>query len=142
MLMKRYLYLTVLRYTTPNGTTVDHRGVPPDLPFDDGRPSPDLFQAQWALRRSGTVEKYVDAHWGPTLKSLADVDGFDASRYEGFDPFSAGLRTTLTKDQIREEVRRSARRRLEDEGKVWTTDLQTDRVLQKGLVVILDRLNR
>jgi carboxyl-terminal processing protease len=142
MLMKRYLYLTVLRYTTPNGTTVDHRGVPPDLPFDDGRPSPDLFQAEWTLRGTGAVEKYLDAHWGPALKALADVDGFDTSRYPEFDAFSAGLRTTLTKDQVREEVRRAARRRMEDEGKVWTTDLQTDRVLQKGLVVLLDRLGR
>jgi hypothetical protein len=43
---------------------------------------------------------------------------------------------------VRGEIRRSARRRLEDEGKVWVTDLQTDRVLQRGLVEILDRLGR
>jgi len=142
MLMKRYLYLTVMRYTSPNGTAVDHVGVPPDLAFDDGRPSAERFAAEWALRRSGAIERYRDAHWDGTLRSLADADGFEISRYEGFDAFYAGLETTLTKDQVREEVRRSARRRMEDEGKVWMTDLQTDRVLQRGLVEIIDRLAR
>jgi carboxyl-terminal processing protease len=142
MLMKRYLYLTVMRYTSPNGTAVDHVGVPPDLAFDDGRPSAERFAAEWALRRSGAVERYRDAHWDGTLRRLADADGFEISRYDGFDAFYAGLETTLTKDQVREEVRRSARRRMEDEGKVWMTDLQTDRVLQRGLVEVVDRLAR
>src|SRR6185436_15353816 len=74
MLMKRYLYLTVLRYTTPNGTTVDHKGVPPDLAFDDGRPSADTFAAEWALRRTGAVDQYRDAHWNAGLRRLADND--------------------------------------------------------------------
>jgi carboxyl-terminal processing protease len=142
MLMKRYLYLTVLRYTTPNGTTVDHQGVPPDLPFDDGRPSADLFQAEWTLRGTGAIQKYCDEHWGPSLKQLAIEDRFETSKYEDFDAFYGGLKTTLTRDQVREEIRRSVRRRMEDEGKVWATDLQTDRVLQRGLVELLDRLGR
>jgi len=142
MLMKRYLYLTVMRYTTPNGNVVDHKGVSPDLPFDDGRPAPDTFFAEWTLRGTGAVQKYRDDHWGATLKELADVDRFETSRYEGFEAFYGGLKTALSKDQVREEVRRSARRRMEDEGKVWMTDLQTDRVLQRGLVEILDRLGR
>jgi carboxyl-terminal processing protease len=142
MLMKRYLYLTVLRYTTPNGTTVDHKGIPPDLAVDDGRPTPEIFFAEWTLRGTGAVEKYRDDHWGPALKTLADVDGFETSRYEGFDAFYGALKTSLTPDQVREEIRRSARRRMEDEGKVWMTDLQTDRVLQRGLVELLDHLAR
>jgi len=142
MLMKRYLYLTVMRYTTPNGTEVDHKGVAPDLAFGDGRPTAEKFAAAWELRRSGAVEKYRDAHWGPELRKLADVDGFETGRYDEFDGFYGGLRTSLTKDEVREEVRRSSRRRMEDEGKVWMTDLQTDKVLQRGLVEILDRLGR
>ncbi|HLY11227.1 MAG TPA: S41 family peptidase [Planctomycetota bacterium] len=142
MLMKRYLYLTVLRYTTPNGTTVDHRGIEPDLAFDDGRPSGDVFQAEWTLRGTGAVDRYRDDHWNAALRRLADADGFETSRYLDFDSFYGGLQTALTKDQVREEIRRSTRRRMEDEGKVWMTDLQTDRVLQRGLVEILDRLGR
>lgn len=142
MLMKRYLYLTVMRYTTPNGTEVDHKGIAPDIAFGDGRPSPDTFSAEWALRRSGAIEGYRDARWGAALRRLADHDGFDTAGYEGFDRFYDGLATKLTKDQVREEVRRSARRRMEDEGKVWMSDLQTDKVLQRGLVEILDRLGK
>lgn len=142
MLMKRYLYLTVMRYTTPNGTAVDHKGVPPDLEFADARPTADVFTAERELRASGRVEEYRDAHWNAALRRLADNDAFETSGYEGFDAFFGGLKTTLTKDQVREEVRRSARRRMEDEGKVWATDLQTDRVLQRGLVEILEKLGK
>ncbi len=142
MLMKRYLYLTVLRYTTPNGTEVDHKGVAPQIACNDGRPTAEQFAAAWELRESGAVEKYRDRHWGPELRKLADVDGFETSRYEGFDEFFGGLKTTLSRDEVREEIRRSSRRRMEDEGKVWTSDLQTDKVLQRGLVEILDRLGK
>ena len=142
MLMKRYLYLTVMRYTTPNGTTVDHQGVAPEIAMSDGRLTGDAFAAAWELRRSGAVEKYRDAHWDAELKRLADTDRFETDKYEGFDEFYAGLRTKMSKDDVREEIRRSARRRMEDEGKVWMTDLQTDKVLQRGLVEILDRLGK
>jgi C-terminal processing protease CtpA/Prc len=142
MLMKRYLYLTVMRYTTPHGTEVDHKGVAPDLVFGDGRPPADTFSAEWSLRRTGEIEKYRDAHWGAGLRKLADTDGFETGRYEGFGEFFGGLRTALTKDQVREEIRRSVRRRMEDEGKVWMSDLQTDQVLQRGLVEILDRIGK
>src|SRR6185295_515272 len=142
MLMKRYLYLTVMRYTTPNGTEVDHKGVAPDLAFPDGRPSAEKFAAAWALRRSAAVENYRDACWGPALRKLADTDGFETGAYEGFDGFFGGLKTKLSRDEVREEIRRSVRRRMEDEGKVWMSDLQTDKVLQRGLVEILDRLGK
>ena len=142
MLMKRYLYLTVMRYTTPNGTPVDHKGVKPDVDMGDGRPTADRFAAAWALRRTGAVEAYRDAHWSAALRRLADNDGFETDKYEGFEEFYAGLRTKMSKDDVREEIRRSTRRRMEEEGKVWMTDLQTDKVLQRGLVEILDRLGK
>jgi len=142
MLMKRYLYLTVMRYTTPNGTEVDHKGVVPEINMGDGRPTPDAFAAAWALRRTGAIQTYRDGHWGAELKRLADNDGFETNRYPDFDAFYARLDTKMSKDDVREEIRRSARRRMEDEGKVWMTDLQTDKVLQRGLVEILDRLGK
>jgi C-terminal peptidase prc len=142
MMMKRYLYLTVMRYTTPNGTEVDHKGVEPDLVEDDGRPSPDVFAAEHALRRSGAVEQYRDARWSAAIRKLADNDRFETAGYEGFDEFYTGLKTRLSKDQVREAIRRSVRRRMEEDGKVWMTDLQTDKVLQRGLVEILDRLGK
>ena len=105
-------------------------------------PSADTFAAEFTLHRSGAVEKYRDAHWTPSIRKLADNGGFDTSGYEGFDDFYGGLKTKLSKDQVREQLRRSVRRRMEDEGKVWMSDLQTDKVLQRGLVEILDRLGK
>src|SRR5260370_160249 len=119
MLLKRYLYLTVMRYTTPNGTQVDHKGVAPDLAFDDGRPSAELFAAEWSLRRSGEIETYRDAHWSAAMRKLAENDKFESSGYDGFDELFGHLKTTLSRDQVREEIRRSVRHRMEDEGKVW-----------------------
>jgi hypothetical protein len=131
-----------MRYTTPNGTTVDHKGVVPDLAVDSGRPSADKFSAEWKLRRSGAVDNYRDAHWNAALRRNAENDAFEADRYEDFEAFYRGLETKLSRDEVREEIRRSVRRRMEDEGKVWMSDLQTDRVLQRGLVEILDRLGK
>jgi carboxyl-terminal processing protease len=142
MLMKRYLYLTVMRYTTPNGTEVDHKGVVPEINMGDGRPAPEAFAAAWSLRRTGEIEKYLDGHWGAELKRLADNDHFETNRYPDFDAFYGFLKTKMSKDEVREEIRRAVRRRMEDEGKVWMTDLQTDKVLQRGLVEILDRLGK
>src|SRR6185503_12026606 len=82
MMMKRYLYLTVMRYTTPNGTTVDHKGVAPDVAMADVRPETSNFAAAWELRRTGAIEKYRDAHWGAGIRRLADNDGFETSGYE------------------------------------------------------------
>ena len=79
---------------------------------------------------------------GPQLRKLADNDGFETGAYEGFDGFFGGLQTKLSRDEVREEIRRSVRRRMEDEGKVWMSDLQTDKVLQRSLVEILDRLGK
>lgn len=141
MFLKRYLYLTVLRYVTPQGRPVEGRGVEPDVPCTEERLDAATFDEVWRLRRSGLLEKYLDARWGPRLRELAETDGFDASRWEGFEDLYRSLETSLTRDQVREELRRAARRRREAEGHVWVCDLQTDRVLQRGLVELLDRLD-
>jgi hypothetical protein len=142
MFMQRYLYLTVMRYTTPNGLDVDHKGVVPDVEFAEGRLSAEKFDALWTLRRSGRLEKYLEAHWGPDLRKLAERDAFETSGYPDFDGFARGLDSPLERDEVREELRRAARRRMADEGTTWVCDLQTDPVLQRGLVEILDRLER
>lgn len=140
MFLKRYLYLTVLRYQTPKGLEVEGRGVEPDVPCAEERPDAGTFQAIWELRRSGALERYLDARWGPEARALAESDGFEASRWEGFEELYASLRTPLGRDAVREELRRAARRRREAEGHVGVCDLQTDTVLQRGLVELLDRL--
>jgi C-terminal peptidase prc len=142
MFMQRYLYLTVLRYTTPNGHDVDHKGVEPDVSSPEPVPTAAQFEAVRRLRESGDLEKYLDARWGPALRRLAEGDAFETSRWPGFDEFHRSLRLPFSADEVREELRRAARRRSAGEGKVWTCDLETDRVLQRGLVELLDKLEK
>ncbi len=133
MFLQRYLYLTVLRYSTPRGDEVQHVGVAADVealpePFDPGR---------WALRADGRLDRWLDGRWGAALEKAAEWDGFETSAWEGFDVLFADLKTALSKDVVREELRRAARRRAST---AWACDLQGDRVLQRGLVELLDRM--
>ncbi len=145
MFMKRYLYLTVMRYTTPNGNEVDRRGVAPDLESRDARPTAENFDARVRLRAGGEIEKYLAEHWTAELRKAAVNDAFETSRYPDFASWYRKLyrlKPELTEDEFREELRRAARRKIASEGHLWACDLQTDRALQRGLVELLDRLGR
>jgi C-terminal peptidase prc len=143
MPMQRFLYLTVMRYTTPLGHEVDHKGIQPDIPCPDERRDAATFDAVWALRRGGALEKYVNDHPGPAIRRLAESDRFETRGYPGFEEFYQGLRTALSRDLVREEIRRVLRRTVaEEKGTVWVSDLETDRVLQRGLVELLDLLDK
>jgi len=116
MLMKRYLYLTVCatpRRTAAWSTTRAFRRTCLRRRPSDAR---DVLRRMDAARHRSGAE-VSRRHWGATLKQLADVDRFETSSYDGFEAFYGALKTDLSKDQVREEVRRSARRRMEDEGR-------------------------
>ncbi|HEX7900693.1 MAG TPA: S41 family peptidase [Planctomycetota bacterium] len=140
MFLQRYLYLTVLRYSTPLGHEVDHVGVAPDVEARAAALDADAWDARWKLRRDGALERWLDGRWGPKLAKAAEYDGFETAAWEGFDGLYAGLGTALSKDVVREELRRAARRRAMEEGAAWACDPQADVVLQRGLVVLLDRM--
>jgi carboxyl-terminal processing protease len=145
MFMKRYLYLTVMRYTTPHGNEVDHKGVAPEIVSAEPRPTAEKFDALVKLRSGGELGKYLAAHWTPELQKAAVNDAFETSHYPEFaDWYKRLYRASreLTEDEFREEIRRAARRKISVEGHVWTSDLQTDRTLQRGLVELLDRLGQ
>ena len=72
------------------------------------------------------------------MRLLAEYDGFETAKYPGFSDFYRNLGTELSRDMVREELRREARRKREEEGVVWVADLQTDKVLQRGLVELLE----
>ncbi|MBI2901406.1 MAG: PDZ domain-containing protein [Planctomycetes bacterium] len=139
---KRYLYLTVMTYKLPSGRSIHHKGVVPDIDFAEEKPSPETFARIRSLREGGRVAKYVDAAWGGhagALRRLAKNDGFEWGRYPGFDALYESLETRLSKDEVRAEVRRAVRRRMErTENVVWTSDLETDAQLQRALVELLD----
>lgn len=137
MFLQRYLYLTVLRYSTPNGDEVNHVGVAADVESRPEALDAGSWDARWRLRQDGALDRWLAGRWSPALERAADYDGFDTAAWEGFDLLYDGLGTTLAKDVVREELRRAARRRA---GAAWACDLQGDRVLQRGLVELLDRL--
>ena len=136
MFLQRYLYLTVLRYSTPHGSEVNHVGVAPDVEAKTEAAGPEVL----ALRIGTALESWLDARWSPALAKAAEYDGFDTGAWEGFDALYAGLKTTRPKDVVREELRRAARREAIRQGAAWACDLQGDAVLQRGLVVLLDRM--
>ncbi len=144
MLLQRYLYLTVMRYTTPFGHEVDHKGVAPDIECAEDRLGEETFDAVWTLRGTGELERYLDGHPGDRkLRERAETDRFETGGYPGFEAFYGRLKTGLSRDVVREELRRLLRRRVAEEEKLtWVCDLQTDRVLQRGLVELVDVLGR
>jgi carboxyl-terminal processing protease len=142
MFMKRYLYLTVMRYTTPNGNEVDHKGVAPDVESAEPRLSAEKFDALVSLRSGGELAKYFAMHWTSEVRKAAVNDAFEPSRYPEFAAWYKRVRPGLSADEFREELRRTARRKIAAEGHVWACDLQTDRTLQRGLVELLDRLGQ
>jgi C-terminal processing protease CtpA/Prc len=138
----RFLYLTVLRYKLPSGRDINHKGVAPTVEVKAKTPSKERFLAAWKVRTSGAIEKYLDARWEEhkdAFKALAEADRFETSGYPGFDAFCGGLRSELTRDEIREELRRAIRRRFTvTEDVQYVCDLQTDLQLQYALVEMLD----
>ena len=142
MAPERCLYLTVLRYYLPTGRSINHRGVAPDMEFAAKKAAPEKFAAAWKVRTSKQLAEWLDANWAghkEALAGLAEYDRYETAGYPGFDALFASLKTTLTKDEVRGEVRRAVRARLKaEDGTNWVHDLQTDVQLQCALVDILD----
>ncbi len=74
MFLQRYLYLTILRYSTPLGHEVHHVGVAPDVEAKAAAPDADAWDARWKLRRDGALERWLDERWGPKLEKAAEYD--------------------------------------------------------------------
>ncbi len=141
---ERFLYLTVLTYKLPSGRSIHHKGVVPDIRFASEKPSPEEFAERWRIRAGGGLEKYASGLWDDharVLRKLAENDGFETARYPDFDALFASLKTSLTRDQVREELRRAIRKHVERaDGAVWVADLESDLQLQRALVEMLDLL--
>ncbi|MBI2931989.1 MAG: PDZ domain-containing protein [Planctomycetes bacterium] len=141
-LPERVLYLTVLRYFLPSGRSIDHKGVVPDVAYAAKKIEPETFAALWEIRTSKAVAEYLDAHWQEekaTFRRLADYDGFKTDAYPDFENLYTGLKTRLSRDEARGELRLAIRRRFKaEEGIHYVHDLQTDVQLQYALVDLLE----
>lgn len=143
MLPDRFLYMTVLNYSLPSGRDINHVGVEPTIEVKPSKPAPEKFLRRWKLRGSGSLERYLDERWEAHRKAfegLGASDVFETSGYPDFDALVAGLDPALTRDEIREELRRAIRRRLVAGGAPpFACDLETDPQLQYALVDLLHR---
>jgi carboxyl-terminal processing protease len=137
-LFQRFLYLTVMRYTTPAGRAVDRVGIAPHVAAGPAKLGPDDFDAVRSLRTGPALERYLAGLDPGRLRALAAYDRFETASWPGFDGFHRGLETRLKPDRVREELRLAARRRAGLDG----CDLQGDDALQRGVAELLDRLGK
>ncbi len=146
VMMKRFLYLTVMEYTLPTGRSIHHKGVSPDIVYSTKKPSAEDFAARWEIRGNGQLEKWLDRTWDryqDKYKELAEYDGFDSGNYPAFKRFYSSLNTTLDPDLVRAELRRAIRSRVsQEEKRSWVADLETDVQLQRGLVGVLEKMEQ
>jgi carboxyl-terminal processing protease len=138
MLPNRFLYLTVMRYFLPSGRSIHHKGIDPDvrvlIPQMDGETWDGVYQ----VRKSGAAKEFAASLDEELAKDLAVYDGFDPAAYPGFAKFYKGLGTSLSKDRVREEVRREVRLRVG--GKAALVDMETDTQLQRGMTILAEKL--
>ncbi|MBI2920673.1 MAG: PDZ domain-containing protein [Planctomycetes bacterium] len=138
MLPNRFLYLTVMRYFLPSGRTIHHHGVEPDVRVKVSLMGAETWDGVYALRRSGKARKFAAGLEKDAIADLAVYDGFDVKSYPGFEGFYKSLKTKLSKDEVREELRREVR--LRAGGNAALVDLQTDTQLQRGLTILAEKL--
>lgn len=137
------LRLTVAKYYLPSGRCIHGVGVEPDV----ASPSPDLpgwkFEEYRRLQDADVFTRYLDGHpvkGDAALAALAEDDGRDPARYPGFDAWFDGLKTTLSRDDVRLFLRRLLRDKVaEDRGRLFTCDLSDDPQLQRAAVEALKR---
>ncbi|MBN1420092.1 MAG: HEAT repeat domain-containing protein [Planctomycetes bacterium] len=154
------LRLTVQYYYLPSGRSIhaERDASGRVLPGKEGGIVPDIEVAQsilplWkleelsALIESGDLNAYADKLCKDNLalaRSLFDEgDGYQTSRYPGFDAFFQGLKTHLEPDDVRIAVRDAIRRRLQDvEGREIPCDFQEDDQLERGILALLSRMGK
>ncbi|MBI3096657.1 MAG: PDZ domain-containing protein [Planctomycetes bacterium] len=148
LIPKRFLYMTVMRYYLPTGRSIHHHGVEPDLTVAPEKVSGEKFEKLWQLRHGGALTNYLDAHFAAnreTFKKLAVYDGFSAEPYPEFQALvlevTKGNKIALSADEIRQELRRAVRERIQIEGSfTYAYDLQGDVPLQAAVVELAGQL--
>ncbi len=144
------LRLTIAKYYLPSGRSI-HRdektgkgGVDPDITVEMDSDPAWVIQEADKLMESQAVEKYVQQLWQANknlVQELAVFDGYDPSRYPGFEEWAAKLDTKLDREHLRKLVRNVARRLAQDErGKEFAHDLQEDAQLQRAVYEALKRV--
>lgn len=138
MLPNRFLYLTVMRYFLPSGRSIHHKGIEPDVKVLIPQMDAETWDGVYELRKSGAAKEFAAGIEEAKAKELAVYDGFDPAAYPGFAKFYKGLGTKLSKDRVREEVRRELR--LKIGGKTALVDMETDTQVQRAMTILAEKL--
>lgn len=138
------LRLTVAKYYLPSGRCIHEKGVEVDIEIKPPETHSWIVENIYDLRKQMVFDDYVRSHWETNKESfmkLAVCDEFKCELWPDFETFYSGLKTRLDKSDIRAEVRTAARRRTQDEQKKeMVYDLETDMVLQRGVLELLNKL--
>jgi len=131
------------------GKVVHEGGVEPDI-YVEAEDIPGWIEEELSqLLEQETFRKYVDEHFEANkdlFRELAVFDGRDPSRYPDFDRFYEGLKTHLSKDEIRRWVRIYVRRQVSDlRGRPFTSeylfgDFEEDRQLQRAILEVYKKM--
>ena len=139
------LRLTIAKYYLPSKRCIHEKGIDPDVEVKPSELSGWAIEKILELRRQSVFDDYVAKQWTENKELISRLvmnDDKKCDAWPGFDAFYAGLKTKLEPNDIRTEVRASARRRYQDEQKhEIISDLEEDDVLQRGTLEILKQLN-
>jgi len=128
-------------------------GVEPDYAVDQPELTTDQQEAYAIILNALVAEAYIQKNWKEhqkTFHALAKSDGFDTSRYPGFDELWAKAQKLLeaneeaakvfTKEDLRVIVRASVRRFAQDDfERILVGDFQQDRQLQAGMLLLSEQ---
>ncbi len=119
-------------------------GVVPDFDVKVDILAADVLKKMALIADAGKFDEYVQKHWRKNTKTfleLVESDGFDSSRYPGFDEWYTELKTDLSKDDVRKFLRVRVRMFAQDElAKILPSDFQEDNQLDAGVWVAYQKL--
>jgi len=147
---KTAVRVTISKWFLPKGESVEkdnpkENGIEPQIKVT--APERDFWKdAEFERIRGGEeIEKYLNEHSEANrelFKNLAEADGNDPARYPGFDAFYDSLKTKASKEEVRELLRDTVRKHVQDEqGKPLYFDFQTDAVLQRAILEACKKAN-
>jgi len=139
------LRLTIAKYYLPSGRCIHEKGVDVDIEAKQPEQPGWVVESLAELSRQSVFEDYVRTTWDANKELYAKLAGNDDGKWEnwpGFDEFYKRLNTRVERNDIRAELRKAARRRVQDEQKKELVyDLEEDVVLQRGILEALKKLN-
>jgi len=156
-----HVKLTIAKYILPSGRSIHHEldkdrnvlsegGIEPDLDVSMPRLEGWRLEESYRIYRERLPRAYVDVRWQEhqeLFRKLAIFDGKDPAAYPEFDEFMASLDTVLSRDDVRQLLRRELRRRVQDErgaefpGTDLQGDFQEDPQLQAAIRLVLEDLD-